>query len=462
MIPNRSPWIHQLRRTRPVVSLTGDAQADVVVVGGGIAGVATAYFALKHTDQSVCLLEADKIAHGATGHNAGQLTSYFERPLKELVEEFGLTAACEGQRSVESAWALIEEIVNEAKLATPMYRFTGYTGIANMDVLVTHLEENRLRQEGGLQPQPVLVSSSWAYKDEIPAAYAGLYDFAEHDAVLSLIESRSDSHIACASSEKGCMNSALFSEELIGYLIATYPDRFSFHEGSPVKTVRLVEGGAELSVLEYTVRAGRVVLCTNGFENFHIDNAVGQDIDPSFHANVFGRIGYMSAYLEPQKHPPTAISYYLQESITNEQDQAGEIYFYLTRRPYAHEGSTAYNLVCTGGPEKVLPNDAIYSRDDYCSFDVKIAIDEFLRSTYDKYPEGDTDHQFCWHGLMGYTPNRVRRIGPEPVNPTLLYNLGCNGVGILPSIYGGRRIAQFLNGEEVEPSIFDPHDQSYT
>lgn len=462
MIPNRSPWIHQLRRTRPVVSLTSDCKADVVIVGGGIAGVSTAYFALRDTTQSVALLEADKIAHGATGHNAGQLTSYFERPLKELVEEFGLEAACEAQRSVESAWALIDEIVGDAQLATPLYRFTGYAGIANEEGLITHLEENKLRRLGGLQPNPILVSDTWERISELPTEYEGLYSLAPHSAIRSLIEARSERYIACVSSPKGCMNSALFSEELVGYLLATYPERFSLHEGSPVKTVKLVEAGAELSVGEHTVHGSRVVLCTNGFENFHIDNTIGQDIDTSFHGNVFGRIGYMSAYLEPQKHPPAAISYYLPESITNVNDQAGEIYFYLTRRPYAHESSTAYNLVSTGGPEKVLPNDAIYSREDYCSFDVKIAIEEFLRDNYDKYPEGDAEHLFCWHGLMGYTPNRVRRIGPEPVNPTLLYNLGCNGVGILPSIYGGKRIARFLNNEAVEKSIFDPHDQSYT
>lgn len=75
----------------------------MVIVGGGIAGVVTAFFTLRDTNKTVILLEADKIAHGATGHNAGQLASYFERPLWELVEEFGLELAINGQRSVESA-----------------------------------------------------------------------------------------------------------------------------------------------------------------------------------------------------------------------------------------------------------------------------------------------------------------------------------------------------------------------
>ncbi len=56
---------------------------------------------------------------------------------------------------------------------------------------------------------------------------------------------------------------------------------------------------------------------------------------------------------------------------------------------------------------------------------------------------------------MGYTKNGVRLIGPEPQNPVLLYNLGCNGVGILPSVHGGRQIARFLAREPVPRSIFD-------
>ena len=63
---------------------------------------------------------------------------------------------------------------------------------------------------------------------------------------------------------------------------------------------------------------------------------------------------------------------------------------------------------------------------------------------------------FAWHGLMGYTRTGVRCIGTEPRNPALLYNLGCNGVGILPSIHGAKRIAQILAGKKLPASIFDP------
>ena len=118
-----------------------------------------------------------------------------------------------------------------------------------------------------------------------------------------------------------------------------------------------------------------------------------------------------------------------------------------------------HNLICLGGPQSALPDRGEYLYEFDYEDEVQKESDEFVKELYDLDPNKKIDYKFTWHGLMGYTPNRVRRIGPEPLNPVLLYNLGCNGVGILPSIYGGKRISQFINGEKLEPSIFDPHDQ---
>jgi len=457
MIPNHSPWIKQLKRTRLVVPLDKNASAAVAIVGGGIAGVTTAFFTLRNTDKTVILIEANKIAHGATGHNAGQVTSYFERPLTDMVQEFGAELAIDGQRSVESAWMLLDEIVAEAKLQTPLYRFTGYSGLSTFDQVILHLKNNRYRTDHELPQESIVVAEKWDRLAEIPQEFTDLYTLAPQKDLLQLLETNNTDYIACLGYRKGCMNSALFSEELIGYLIATYKERFSFYEGSPVREVRLGDSKAYLEVLAHTVEAERVVLCTNGFENFSIINEGGVEIDTKFHHVVVGRIGYMSGYIEPLNNPPTAISYF-PKTNQRSNDPTGESYFYLTRRPHEHEGKDSYNLVCTGGPEKVLPNGAGYSREDSYSEDARASIDEFLRSNYNKHPK-ETEYSFFWHGLMGYTPNGIRRIGPEPCNPRLLYNLGCNGVGILPSIFGGLRISRFLNNEQVEQSIFDPDNQ---
>ena len=458
MIPNNSPWIKQLNRTRPSFPLDRNTEADVVIVGGGIAGASTAYFTLRDTKKTVILIEALKIAHGATGHNAGQVTSYFERPLHELVDEFGFDMAIDGQKSVEGSWTLVDQIVAETKMQTPIYRFSGYAGLSSLEQVIMHLKDNGYRLKGGMQVESLIVAEEWQSIVEIPAEFKDLYTVAPQKDILKLLETTNTDYIASLSYQKGCMNSALFVEEIIGYLLTTYKDCFSLFENSPVKKITLYENSADLAIDGYIVKAEKVILCTNGFENFSIENPAGKEIDTKFHHSIAGRIGYMSGYIEPLNNPPTAISYFPKN---NERlgDPTGESYFYLTRRPHEHQGNNSFNLVCAGGPEKVLPNGAEYSKELSCSEEIKEDIDQFFRDNYSKYPSPESETAFCWHGLMGYTPNGVRRIGPEPINPALLYNLGCNGVGILLSIHGGKKISQFINGEKLPRSIFDPIDQ---
>lgn len=455
MLHNRSPWLHQLDRTRGAVPLSGDASADVSIVGGGIAGVVTAYFTLRDTPHAVALVEADKVAHGATGHNAGQITSYFERGFASLVQEFGLALAADGQRSVEGAWQLIDEIIAEARLTTPVHRFTGYAGCSTREQVLAHLENNRLRRDGGLPVESIMLERAWAEGADIPAAYAGLFTLAEGADVRALLETDEDAYIGVIAYQKGCTNSARFTEELAAYLLGMYPDRFSLYEQTPVTVVRLAAGGVSLATAGGTVRATRAVLATNGFEYFSLRNEDGPEIDTSFHHTVLGRIGYMTGYLESPGAPPTAISYFPPVAAGAE-DPTGEAYYYLTRRPHTGADGASFNLLCAGGPDAVLPNQALYERDGPGREDMQEAIDQFLRATYKPHPGDTVEYAFTWHGLMGFTPNGIRRVGIEPKHPALLYNLGCNGVGILPSLYGGKRIAQLLAGQQLPPSIFDP------
>ncbi len=56
---------------------------DVLVIGGGIVGAASAYH-LARRGASVTLLEADRLASGATGRNLGYIWLHTRRPGPEL------------------------------------------------------------------------------------------------------------------------------------------------------------------------------------------------------------------------------------------------------------------------------------------------------------------------------------------------------------------------------------------
>lgn len=456
MSTNKSPWIHQLDHERPVVKMIADVETDVCIIGGGIAGLATAFFTLVRTDKNVVLLEGYKIAHGATGHNAGQVTSYFERPFSDLVREFGLEKAARGQKDVEDAWGLLDEMYTTAGLDIPMSRFMGHAGLSSEEQILAHLENNKLRVEAGLSRESIRVAEDAECLDRIPHHYRDLYHTVPRREILKLLETEDNRYIASLSFQKGCVNSALFVQEIVSYLQEEYGERFSLYEHALVNKLILRHDHILLDVGNHTATAERVVLCTNGFNHFTIVSETGLETNSRFHHHLGGRVGYMSGYLETPNKQPTAISYFIDPHVTNPQDVAGsDPYFYLTRRPYEYEQGKPHNLICIGGPDVPAPDHTGYSSEADYPEEIVDKIDSFVKGTYDTDPNKKIDYIFNWHGLMGYTKNGLRMVGPDPVHPILFYNLGCNGVGILPSLFGGSRIAGIIAGKKYKSSIFD-------
>lgn len=440
----RSPWLAQLNHERPHFLLERNAECDIAVVGAGIAGLSTTYFLLKHTKATVVLVEAGRIAHGATGHNAGQLVSYFERQLPELAAQFGEELAIQAQTQVESAWGLLDDMIADCRPAAPLYRCQGYSGWCTIEQIIRRLRDKQLRHKYGLTHEPLLVMLDPKILQQIPSELSTFVLPVPHSVILDALMTDDASFIAADSEPKGCLNGALFCEQLAAALLVRYGDRLTIAEHLPVTDVILRGADADLLTTGPQITAKRVVLCTNGFENFRIANLDGEPVDPAFHTMVEGVIGYMSGYTEPRRTSVAAVSYV-------RGDKASDAYHYLTRRPAGDHDS----LLCLGGPERLLPAGAIYERESPFPADIEEELERALVGVYrDRYPQAK--RTFLWHGLMGYTPNGLRRIGYEPRNRVLLYNLGCNGVGILPSIYGGRRIAQLLAGQELPDSLFDP------
>lgn len=447
---NNSPWIYQTDRDRKKKRLASDIETDVAIVGAGIAGISTAFFTLKYTDKKVSVIERSILAHGATGHNGGQVVSYFERGFASLAREFGLEAAADAERSIVNSWELLDEMYKDGGLDIPFSRFWGHGGLTSFHQIKWHLEANHLRRKAGITSRDLIVSEDAPFVAAIPPEYEGIYTVVPQKKINELLETNMPGFCGIISFQKGCINSALFCQEIVAYLSRAYPDRFTLYEHTPVHKVILHKEHAILDADTHTIDALNVVLCTNGFENLHIINESGLEIDAKFHHLIQGRVGYMSGYLEEPSKPPIAISYYIDPVAGMEND-----YVYLTRRPYEFEKGIKHNLVCVAGPSFMLEEDGQYHFEDEIPDTVGHQIDQFVHRVYDIEQGKKIDYKFTWHGLMGYTKNGVRLVGPEPQNPILMYNLGCNGIGLLPSIFGGKKISRFLAGEKIGKSIFD-------
>ncbi len=239
MRKNTSPWLHQLDVERVPYILSQDSAADVVIVGAGIAGIATAFEILTTTQKSLLILERSRLAHGATGHNAGQVVGHFERGLKSLVDEFGLAPAIAGQQAIEGAWETLHHMYRTAGLDIPFFEFVGHTGFTSEAQVLLRLENNRLRVKGGLEPELLEIADSAQFVARIPPHYADLYTVVPSSTIQHLLETERTDFVAVLSYRKGCINSALFCEEMVRFFVRRYHDRCTLFEHTPAHKIIL-------------------------------------------------------------------------------------------------------------------------------------------------------------------------------------------------------------------------------
>ncbi|MCC2679136.1 MAG: FAD-dependent oxidoreductase [Pseudobdellovibrio sp.] len=117
--------------------LSGDVYADVCVVGGGIAGLTTAYLLMKE-GKKVCVVEAMEIGGGQSCRTTAQFCTalddrYFE--LEKLHGEAGSKLAAESHRA---AIEQVEKIVRAENIECEMRRVDGFLfaqGDSRSDVL---------------------------------------------------------------------------------------------------------------------------------------------------------------------------------------------------------------------------------------------------------------------------------------------------------------------------------------
>jgi glycine/D-amino acid oxidase-like deaminating enzyme len=107
-------WLEEAGAVTAAPALAGDARADVVVIGGGYAGLWTAW-QLRGRGASVVLLEAGVCGHGPSGRNGGFCETLWTH-LPSLVERFGERRALDVCRasaeSVEAigAWCAAQDV----------------------------------------------------------------------------------------------------------------------------------------------------------------------------------------------------------------------------------------------------------------------------------------------------------------------------------------------------------------
>jgi glycine/D-amino acid oxidase-like deaminating enzyme len=127
--------------------LAGNAEADAVVVGGGITGLTAAYLLAK-AGKRVIVLERGRCVGTDSGHTSAHLTMVTDARLSKLVKRFGRTHAQAVWDAGLAAIAKIDDIVREHAIDAGFDWVDGYLHAPKNDDAGDQVED--LKAEAGL------------------------------------------------------------------------------------------------------------------------------------------------------------------------------------------------------------------------------------------------------------------------------------------------------------------------
>ena len=235
-------WLADLppRPARPAIE--GDQRADIAIIGGGFTGLWAALF-LKELapEKEVVLLEAERIAYGASGRNAGQVSETLDHSHALAIRHFGET---------------------EARRLALLAR-------QNLDEMKAFLEQESIDAEFARVGQIVLALTK-AHTRELDAALAsarqlGIGDWRrlDRDATREALGSPLP---LCAlfAPQAATVHPAKLAE---GLAQVAEKRGVRIHERSPVVRIDGENGKLRLTARGGTLRAPRAILATNAYSH---------------------------------------------------------------------------------------------------------------------------------------------------------------------------------------------------
>jgi glycine/D-amino acid oxidase-like deaminating enzyme/nitrite reductase/ring-hydroxylating ferredoxin subunit len=146
-------------------ALAGDLDVDVVVVGGGIAGLCTAW-ELTEAGLRVALVEADRIAAGVTGYTTAKLSVLHTMIYAKLRTSFGPDAARLYAESQQQAVERVAAVATRLAIDCDLERVPAFTYLESPDGLDQLRAEADAAAEAGL-------AASFVTRTGLPFPVAG-------------------------------------------------------------------------------------------------------------------------------------------------------------------------------------------------------------------------------------------------------------------------------------------------
>jgi gamma-glutamylputrescine oxidase len=372
------------------VGLTLELDADITIIGGGLAGLSTAYWLnKKDPNLSIIVVEKGKLGHGASGRNAGFITC-------GSTEHFSRMASAYGENKAEGIWKfteynhrlMVEEFGKEALTEDCEYRNSGSWTLAatEHEVVVTKDTVAALQERG--------INVEW--KDEIFAGAEGFYGgafYADDGEIHPL---------------KYLWKLALATSTNVDVL-----------ENSEVFKVTEEEGGLIVRTNKKKIKTNAIVVCTNAWSSqlfsWFQDKVVptrGQIIvtEPVARFLAPSYCSFVLDYFRQLKDGRVLIGGFRNADVEKEVGYSDEI-----------------NPIINEKLEKFLDNHFPILR----------------RKRID----------YRWSGVMGFCTDGYPMVGSLPEDPRIFYNIGFTAHGLGFTFATGELTAKLML-EGQDPGIF--------
>jgi glycine/D-amino acid oxidase-like deaminating enzyme len=145
---DQTAWTENMQK-KVYPKLEKSTQADIAIIGGGLAGLLTAYL-LTDTGKKIIVIEKDEVAMGVTSLTTAFLTQSIDIDFTDIVKSFDLEDGKDIVDSHGKAIDLIEKIVNENRIDCDFKRCSNYIYELEEKELSSLEEENDAALELGL------------------------------------------------------------------------------------------------------------------------------------------------------------------------------------------------------------------------------------------------------------------------------------------------------------------------
>jgi len=373
--------------------ITGDTDADVVIVGSGFTGLAAALFLAREHGIRATVLEANQAAWGCTSRNGGQGQNASGRLYRsQWIARWGQDVALQLDREIRSGFETFKSLVAEVPECEPQDGGHLYTAHREKKMAFLRNEAEVMRRVFG-------------------------YD--------TRMLSRAEVHERYVRDQE-CFGALLEPDGIgvhplklaFGYLRLARTAGARVHPASPVIGIETRGGVHHVRTPGGTVRARAVGFCTGGYTSNVLHSSLKWKIMPILSNSLVTRV------LTPEERAAAGLlsTTFITDTRT--------LRFYYRLLP--------------DGRVQIGSRSSITGADAPAPRHMQVLVNGLHR----KFPAlKGVDIDYSWWGWVDVSHDMMPRITQPDPRQRVYYALGYGGNGVSFSAHAGRRLAQRIAGK---------------